>query len=159
MQQPFLAPLIAAALLAFAVMATAAAPTDFEIVAQAGGASPEDTARIVVVDSTGAGEACTIEPQDREAALCTQTSPVLLSPAVLDDLWSVVQSSGFFALDSTYFDTTLVGGTWAEVSIRGGGTTHTVMIQNMSVAALDTVVTVLNAALSPEQRLSYLGLP
>ena len=138
--------------------APAQAPADFSLTALAGGVSHHVGIRIVVIDSTGAGEVCRIDPPDRTGGTCSSTEPAAVTAADRDAIWAAVQG-GFLALAPSLADSSLADGTFAELIVVANGGTHAVRTQNLSVPAFDAVMAALNAALPPAQRLVYNALP
>lgn len=138
-----------------AAAATAQAPNDFRLVAQAGAVFPEYPASVVVIDSTGFAGSCRIDPPDRVDGACSALLQLALDPADLDAIWDAVQSNGFFGLDSTYLDTTFVGGSYADLLITGGGQSHHVRTMNTAVPGVDQVIIAVNAFLPPDHQIAY----
>jgi len=128
--------------------AASQAPPDMTIIAQGGSVLPDEPVRIVVVDSTGSGEVCQVDPPDRDTGACTSTTPVVLTSQDMDSVWTAVQTAGFFALAPDHASS-IPDGTYAELTIRGGGASHTVRTQNLEVLGFDLVLAALNAALPP----------
>ena len=143
------------AFLAATASLQAQAPPDFHVVAQGGAIDPDHPVQIVIVDSTGAGAFCEIEGPDRLTADCTTQVALALGAAELDSVWSAVQRFGFFGLDSTYLDTTFVGGSWAELEVTGAGQSHRVRTQNTGVAGVDSVMVALNEVLPAGNKIVY----
>ena len=147
--------LAAVALVGAASPLVAQTPGDFRLVAQGGALSPDYSISIVLLDSTGIGLFCDVQPQDRLTLHCTQETPLALSAAGRDSIWTAIQDHGFFALDPSYLDTSLVGGTWADLRVFANGLSHAVHSQNVAVPGLDAIMMVINGVLPPSHQIVY----
>ena len=131
------------------------APIDFYVSASAGAVHPDEEARGVLIDSTGAGTFCLVEAQDRDTGNCTSSSLLALTPAELDTIWAAVVANDFFNLATTALNDTTSGGTWAELLITGNGQTYFVVTQNMAVTGFDNIMIALNSVLPPGKQILY----
>ncbi len=143
---------------AWVPQATAQAPNfppDFTVIAGAGGVMDTQPLRVVVIDSSGAGEFCYIAAVDRDTTVCTTTTSFFMSVADLNTLWNEIQLQGFFSLPSQFLSTTIADGTFARLTITAGGVTHAVLTQNQAVPAFDAIMTTLNSLLPAGMQLKY----
>ena len=130
-------------------------PIDFYLSASAGAVHPDEEARGVLIDSTGAGTFCLVEANDRDTGDCTSSSLLALTPAELDTIWTAVVANDFFNLASTALNDTTSGGNWAELLISGNGQTYFVVTQNMAVTGFDNIMIALNSVLPPDKQILY----
>jgi hypothetical protein len=147
------APLIASTLLFAAPRAGAQAPSDLMVIAQGGAVAPDHPIAVVILDSLGTGVYCGIDPPDRLTLDCSAQTALILTGTDLDSIWSAAITNGFFGLDSVYVDTTLAGGTWAELEISGGGQANKVFARNLAVPGFDAVLIAINSVLPPANRI------
>ena len=138
------AALSAGVALVIACASRAAAPSDFDLVANTAGRFSGSRSVSLHIDATGLSSYAVYLP-DSVTAGPLDSLTFVLSGTQLGQLWQAITTNGFYSLASAYGDTTGLDGSVATLTIRGNGTTATVTTRNLAVAGFDAIVTEIDA--------------
>jgi len=131
-------------LLAAAPLSARATPVDFDLVGTAGGRAIGSEYAWLHIAATGQGTFVRFRPDSLTAAPLDSVAFTLRSGQV-DTLWQSITANSYFSLASSYADLSLIDGSFASLTIRGNGITHSVNTLNTPVAGFDAVMAALNA--------------
>lgn len=129
-------------------------PDDLRVEAMAGGVAPWSINRSLHIDPDGVALFTSARPGDIGAAPIEQRQ-FRVSASDIDTLWSAILRTDFFSLNPDYADEDVQGGSVAALTVTAHGRTHHVRIQNVSLAAVENILSVLNAVTPDDLKLVY----
>lgn len=133
-------------------------PQDFDFLGVTGGFHPKTILMKLHINSDGEATYSKLYPEDRSTGEWTVISQFDFTEEEMDQIWDAITSNEFFNLQSFYQDTNVRDGTYAEVTITGGGKTHTVRTENIPVRKFDAIVEFINSLTPGDNDLYYNAL-
>jgi len=132
------------------------APSDFELLATAGGIAPWESKSKLEINSDGEAKYYSMDPI--ESGTWNLVDEFTLTSTQLDEIWDELIANDFFNMDDNYEDTKWKGGSYAELTVTGDGETKTVRTQNIIIKAFNAIMDVINTYIPGDNGLYYNAL-
>lgn len=121
-----------------------AVPADLLILGSAGGAEPWEEISSLRIAADGSGSFARYASSAIGAPVL-ETQTFSLSQAQLMQIWQAIQTNNFFNLTSQSHSS-IIGRTFARLTVRANSVTHQVITKNIAVAQFDNIVSAINNA-------------
>ena len=140
--------------MALPVCANGAVPPDLEIIADAGGLVPDGENVNIRISADGSARYTRYIPSTIGDPPIEENS-FQLTPQQLEQLWQSIQDNDFFNLAPEHNAPATDDGAYVHLIVRANAVAHTVDAENIAVAALENIISVINSLTPAGNNLEY----
>jgi len=133
-------------------------PEDLSLLAYSGGFDTWSPIYLLYLDATENVYYSICDYENRETGNFELISQFSFNEEEIMSLWETVTEGDFFNLDQEYGRNSVIGGSYANLTITGNGMTHSVQTVNIDVDAFDAIIKMLNSLSPNDNDLIYNAL-
>ena len=128
-------------------------PSDFKLECATGGMEIWEMSENITILANGQGSFFSSKGGNSPQILVD--TAFTLTTVQVEQIWATVQNENFFSLNSTYDNDTVVGGSYAILTITANGITNQVSIKNVPQVQIQNIISAINSNVPSEYNLNY----
>ncbi|MBG0859551.1 MAG: T9SS type A sorting domain-containing protein [Bacteroidales bacterium] len=129
-------------------------PSDFKVVATAGGIMPGSEIRSIYIQPNGVTIYSRYKSND-PASDPLDYQQFILTTEQLGQIWQAIQTNAFFSLAKGYSNPKISDRTYASLAVTANSLTYIVWTQNVAVQPFDNIINKINSVILPSYKLIY----